>query len=93
MFEKFAAGATLAVCIVLLVRLALGHRRRSRFDAAARRLWSRARTAVLRLVRSRSSRRKAGEAARDAIARARGASVREGNVIRPRAFRRPRKPH
>ena len=93
MFEKFVAAVTLAACGVLLARLMLGHRRRQRFDAAARRAFAACRTAARRAVRWPSARREAAAAAEEAIRRARGAVDRDGNVIRPRAFRGPRKPH
>jgi hypothetical protein len=94
MIEAVFAGATLAVCVVLLMRLMFGQRRRQRFDAAVRRAWVACRRFALRTVRWRSSRREAAAAADDAIRRARGAPVeRDGNVIRPRSFRGPRKPH
>ena len=93
MFEKFAAAVTLAACIALLARLMLGRRRRQRFDAMARRAWAACRTVAQRIVRWPKARREAAAAAEDAIRRARGAADRDGNVIRPRAFRRPRKPH
>jgi len=91
--DKFVAGVGLAVCVVLLTRLLLGDRRRRRWDAKARRFSSRCRGALRRIIGWRTSRRAATAAAQDAIARARGAGVTEGNVIRPRAFRHPRKPH
>jgi hypothetical protein len=93
MLDKFVAGIAFAVCVVLLARLMLGQRRRQRFDAASRRVWTSLRNTAGRAAHWRSSRRAATAATQDAIARARRASVTEGNVIRLRAFRRPRKPH
>ena len=93
MVETVFAGLTLAVCVVLLLRLMLGHRRQQRFDAAVRRAWAACRRVALRTFRWRSSRREAAAAAEDAIRRARGSVQRDGNVIRPRSFRGPRKPH
>jgi hypothetical protein len=58
-----------------------------------RRTWFSMRAFARRLARGRSERRNAAAAAEDAIRRARDASERDGNVIRPKAFRRPRKPH
>jgi hypothetical protein len=91
--EKLIAGIALAVCVALLTRMMLGPRRRQRLDAASRRIWASLRNAAGRAAHWRSSRHAATVAAQDAIARARRASITEGNVIRPRAFRRPRKPH
>ena len=93
MVEMVFAGITLAVCVVLLLRLMLGQRRRQRFDAAVRRAWAGCRRSALRTFRWRSSRREAAAAADDAIRRARGTVQRDGNVIRPSSFRGPRKPH
>jgi hypothetical protein len=92
-FEQIAAAIGLAVCLVLLARLTLGGRRRQRFDTAIRRMGYSMRAFARRIARGPSERRKAAAATEDAIRRARGASDRDGNVIRPKAFRRPRKPH
>ena len=101
MTERVLAAIVLAICLVLLLRLAFGRRRRARFDAGARRIWQSTRRTALRVWHWRSQ-RKAAElaaerAAADAIRRAqRGArdSVqREGNVYRPKSFRGPKKPH
>jgi len=96
MIERLLGGLTLAVCLVLLLRLILGRRRRQRFDAAARQAWAGGRQALRRTLQWRTSRREAAsaaEVAEAAIRRARSASTREGNVIRPKSFRGPRKPH
>ncbi len=93
MVEKLVAAVALAACAVLLARLMLGRRRQQRFDAAARRAWATCRAKARALVRWRSTRRDAAAAAEDAIRRARGNLQRDGNVIRPRSFRGPRKPH
>ena len=91
--EKILAGLVLALCLVLLVRLSLGPARRWRFDRALRRAAEGLRSRATRLLRWRSSSRAAARAADEAIRRARGGVRREGNVYRPREFRRPRKPH
>jgi len=93
MFESVVAGITLAVCVVLLARMTLGNRRRQRFDAGVRRAVTACRAAARRTYRWRSSRRAAAAAAEEAIRRARSATDRDGNVIRPRSFRGPREPH
>jgi hypothetical protein len=120
--EIIVASIVLAVCIVLLVRLALGAARRDRFDRTMRNAWERGpvhwwRLAAQRQARARrlkEDRRRHAEAVRleamaqretlDAISRARDraqgrapapsgpggrvdADV-DGNVIRPRAFRK-----
>jgi hypothetical protein len=93
LLEALLAAAALAACVVLLVRLALGDRRRYRFDASARRAWQRSRATTLRLYRWRATRREAAQAAEEAIHRARHGVQRDGNVYRPKSFREPRKPH
>ena len=95
------ASLTVVVCAVLLARLALPWRRRERFDAAAARLWWRLRAVPERLRRRRRPPAPHGDASeraeREALeaierARRRSADV-DGNVIRPKSFRGPRKPH
>ncbi len=118
--EMIVAGGVIALCAVLLLRLALGERRRERFDGALRRAWQRYPLRVWHAwQRSRERRRRdrldavrreadqrlrqsAEDEARQLIARAReraGARPgsaggtppeveREGNVLRPKAFRK-----
>lgn len=93
LLEALLAAVALAVSVVLLLRLALGERRRQRFDAAARRTWQRCRATALRTYRWRATRRQAAQAAEEAIHRARHGVQRDGNVYRPKSFREPRKPH
>jgi hypothetical protein len=114
--EQIVAGAALLVCGVLLLRLALGERRRARFDAAAQYGWERVVVIWRATVRRTGSRRdpekervkaaraasreadavirRAQSQARDAIRKGTVDSTRpesdvQGNVIRPKAFRRP----
>ena len=101
MIEVLLAAVTLAICLALLGRLALSRRRRARFDATLRHYAQASRRTALRVWHWRSQ-RKAAElaaerAAADAIRRAqraaRTAVERDGNVLRPRSFRGPKKPH
>lgn len=123
--EAIVAGLVLAVCLVMLVRLALGPLRRERFDRALANAWQRGpmrladawTTWRTRVRRQRVEAQRRAAAARleayaeretlDAIARARdrasgrapapsgpGGDARpeadvDGNVIRPKAFRKP----
>lgn len=91
---RWASALVVAVCGLMLVRMALPVRWRARVDQRLRqvppvlsRLW--------RGVRhGRQHRVDAERLARDAIERARKTTVkREGNVIKPDAFKGPRKPH
>ncbi|HKX42668.1 MAG TPA: hypothetical protein VJO99_16045 [Burkholderiaceae bacterium] len=95
--EKLFAGVVLAVCIVLMLRLLIGARRRGRFDAAVRRSWLGSRRFLDTLWHWRSRRREAQRAADAAIRRARGHEAAdgewEGNVYKPKSFRKPRKLH
>ncbi len=81
------AGLGLAVCLLLLLDMALGARRRALVRAWLRLQWQRLR----RLPHRQRERQAAEAAAAQAIDRARRAVVeREGNVYRPRSFdRRP----
>lgn len=101
MIEKLFAGIVLAVCLVLMLRLVLGARRRARFDAAARRAWGNSQQFMRSAYHWRSQRREAERAADEVIQRARGRSANsdsidgewEGNVYKPKSFRKPRKLH
>jgi hypothetical protein len=97
MIEKLLAAVVLAVCVVFLVRLMLGARRQHQLDAAARRAGARVRHVVHAMWHWRSSRKRAQRMADDAIRRAashdRGDGHWDGNVFKPKSFRRPRKPH
>ena len=92
MTEKILAALTIAACAVLLLRLLLGERRRARFDAMARRAWFAARRASFAAWHWRDRRRSAAKIAEEAIRRARSAGTeREGNVYKPKSFRKPPK--
>jgi hypothetical protein len=92
MIEKLFAAVVLAVCLVMLLRMALKPARRQRLDAAAQRLWARCRSLVRRKPPEPLTQQDAARAAEEAIRRAREGRW-EGNVFRPRSFRRPKKPH
>ena len=92
MTEKILAALTIAACAVLLLRLLLGDHRRARFDAAARRAWFATRHGALAVWHWRDRRRSAAKIAEEAIRRARSAGTeREGNVYKPKSFRKPPK--
>ena len=88
MIENVLAGLVLAACVVMLLRLALGSARRSRFDRLSRSLWAGLRARALALWRWPRSRRKAQQLADDAIRRAREGRW-EGNVYTPDQFKKP----
>lgn len=92
MFERVLAATVIAFCVVMLVRLSLGSRRRARFDAFWRRRWLRARHAGHAVWRWRESRRHAEvarKAADELIKRARDRGEWDGNVYTPKSFRKP----
>jgi hypothetical protein len=103
-FETLLASVTALVCVLLLIRLAVGHARRQRIDAMARRATQGLRAAGTRslhavkgLGRSRAQRQDAARAAEAAIERAKRGAW-DGNVYRPERFgktdtKAQRKPH
>jgi hypothetical protein len=97
--ETILASVTLAVCLVLLGRMMLKPRQQQRVDTAVRRVVMACRRSVTSAYRWRSFRREAARAAEEAIRRARGPGQsawegdRDGNVYKPKSFKRPRKPH
>ena len=100
--EPILAGFVLAVCVVLLVRMLLNFRYQRRFDSLMRRAGGACRRFVQASYQWPSARRRAARAAAEAIRRARDGAAngngqwqgdREGNVYKPKSFRRPRKPH
>lgn len=93
MFEKIFAAIVVAGCLVMLLRLGLGARRRHRFDGAIAR-WSRRAGARLDSILTwNSQRRRARRVADAAIRRARegtrtDAGEWDGNVYRPKSFKK-----
>lgn len=95
MVETLIAAFVLVLCAALLLRLALGPARRARLDHFLRRTWKRPRSRWTGWRRRRAHRKDADRLTRELIARARRPDPHEerGQVIRPEAFQRPRKPH
>lgn len=94
MFERFLAGLIVVVCVAFLVRLTLPPARQQLFDTTLRRTWLGlvARFNDLRHWRTRQQsqqriKAQAEKTAREAIERARRGVERDGNVIRPKAFK------
>jgi len=94
MIEKLFAAVVLAACVAALLRMALKPHQQQRLDAALRRAWAR----CAGVFRRRGppprppTQQDAAKVAEEAIRRAREGQW-EGNVYRPRSFRRPKKPH
>ena len=93
MIEPLLAGIGLAVCAVLLLRMALPARQQRRLDERSRRAWHAVQRRSLALWHWRSRRKRATSEASAAIRRARGAPPRDDNVVRPKSGERRRKPH
>jgi hypothetical protein len=91
--ELIFAGIALLVCVALLLRMALPERQRRRVDAQWRLLVQRGRWLAHRLWFWRAQRKSAAREAEEAIRRAQRKVKRDGNVVRPDAFKGPRKPH
>jgi hypothetical protein len=91
--ETLFAVLVVLVCVALLVRMALPERMRQRVDWQARRSLAAVRHGALHLWHWRDRRRRASHEAEAAIRRARGEVERDGNLIRPKAFKGPNKPH
>lgn len=90
--EKIFAAGIVVACVVLLLRVLLGPRRRGRIHAGARRVATVLQERFGRFVGLPSARARAEREARHAIERARArAADREGNVIRPKAFKRKKR--
>jgi hypothetical protein len=102
LFERLLATLVLALCVAGLVHLCLPARWKVRGEARWRRIaarlgrpWQRWRArrdhpaAAARTEDADAARREA----QAAIQRARTAARRDGNVIHPERFRRPRRPH
>jgi hypothetical protein len=90
--EKLFAAVLLAVCLVMLLRMALKPRQRQRLDGVLQRAWARCRSLVRRRPRQPLTQQDAARVAEEAIRKAREGQW-DGNVFRPRSFRRPKKPH
>ncbi len=93
MLANALALTVLVICLVLMVRLMLSASWRYRFDFTLKRWTHAMRRRSLSLWHWRSSRKDAARVAEDAIRRAREGGTWEGNVYKPKSFRRPRKPH
>jgi hypothetical protein len=92
--EKIVAGAIVLACIALLLRQFIGAPRRYRLDTTVRRIVGFVRSTASRLYHWPAARRAARREAEAAIRRARGDDGSwQGNVYRPKSFRKSRKLH
>ena len=91
---RWASALVVAVCVLMLVRMMLPAKRRARLDQGLKRVPKVLSRRWHSLRHGRQRRVAAERLARDAIERARKTTVeRDGNVIKPDAFKGPRKPH
>lgn len=93
MVELVLAGAVLAVCVALLLRLVLPVAQRRRIDATGQRAWWRLRWTARQAWSRRSHRRDAERVADEAIRRARRRPGGQSHMVSPDAAKGPRKPH
>ncbi len=92
--ERVAAGLIALVCLAFLVRLLLPAPAQQRLDAAARQTWQNL-VAQLKALRGlpkarrqhKTDQAQAEQLAREAIEKARRGVERDGNVLRPKAFK------
>jgi hypothetical protein len=93
--EKLLAGLVLALCVLMLARQLLSAPRRARVDRRLRHVWWDVQQRLRAAWHWRTSRQTAQRAAEEAIRRAREGQGGEwdGNVYRPKSFKRPKKPH
>ena len=91
--EKIFAATLFVACLVLLLRVLVGARRRVRFDAAIAGFFRRSSARLEALVAAPGARRRARRETEDAIRRAKGRGDWEGNVYRPKSFKKDRKLH
>ena len=91
---RWASALVVALCVLMLGRMMLPARWRARLDQGLKQAPKVLRRRWLALRHGRRRRAVAKRLARDAIERARKTPVeRDGNVIKPDAFKGPRKPH
>lgn len=85
--EKIIAGLMFAACLVLLLRVFLGERKRARFDAAIARFSARMGRRTDAMFAAPAAKRRARREADEAIHRAKNGEW-DGNVYRPKSFKK-----
>lgn len=92
LIEKIFAATMVAVCVLLLLRMLLGSRRRARVDASLKKNGVRWQRRLRHALAWPAAELRARRETKAAIGRARrSASEREGNVYRPKAFKGKRR--
>lgn len=89
--ERIVSGLIGVACLVMLARLALGASARDRMDRWLRQTWTSWQSRAVRLYRRQATRKEAEKATQEVLQRLmRQQQVeREGNVLTPKAFKRP----
>jgi hypothetical protein len=88
LIEKIFAAAMVVACVLLLLRMLLGARRRSRVDASLRRNGEAWQRRVRRAVAWPAAELRARRETKEAIRRARRSAIeRDGNVLSPKSFK------
>lgn len=88
--ERIVSGLIGLACLLMLVRLALGANTRGRLDRWFIGGWNALSTKFSRMYRRQVSRKEAEKATQEVLQRLMRQQVeREGNVITPKAFKRP----
>ncbi|MEO8079828.1 MAG: hypothetical protein ABI641_04805 [Caldimonas sp.] len=95
MLEKIFAASVVAACALMLLRVLVGPRRRSRLDASLRRLSARIGRFLDAVFARPNAARRAEREAKAAIRRAQGRAAGhwDGNVYKPKSFRKRRDIH
>jgi hypothetical protein len=92
LIEKIFAAVMVGACVLLLLRMLLKPGRRARVDASIRRGSERWQRRLRRFVAWPGAELRARRETKEAIRRARRtASERDGNVVRPKAFKGKRR--
>ena len=90
MIQNLLAAVIFIVCVISMIRLLVGARRRGRMDAFFIRSWLRIK---LLFSRRRPQKKNPADLAEEAIRRAKDGGTWDGNVYKPKSFKGPRKPH
>lgn len=89
--EKTVAWLIAIACIAMLLRMALGAQRRQKLDRMVLDFWQTAKRRTARMYRRQATKKEARKATQEILQRMRRPVERHGNVISPKAFKRPDK--
>lgn len=86
--EKTVAWLIAIACIAMLLRMALGAKRRQKLDSTALSFWQTVKRRSARMYRRQATKKEARKATQEILQRMRQPVERHGNVISPKAFKR-----